>query len=228
MATLGYFNYFPKISYTFDKNSINQQAVTNIFARSTFLKEVSNNSSVYFEYQVQDSDTPEIIAHKIYGDAYRSWIVLLFNKLINPSYDFPLKSEVLDEYVKNKYDQTLIEAQAEIHHYAQEVTTTITYNGIQFYQTVATSVISDKEYNFVTETLVDRTVPSIADTSLVISTEQKTLENNQVATIVTRNKAVSNYQYEVDENEKRRKIKLLDPAYVTQVEQEFKQLMSNG
>jgi len=80
----------------------------------------------------------------------------------------------------------------------------------------------------VTGTLVDRTVPSIADTSLVVSTEQKTLENNQVATIVTRNKAVSNYQYEINENEKRRKIKLLDPAYVAQVEQEFKQLMSNG
>jgi hypothetical protein len=61
---------------------------------------------------------------------------------------------------------------------------------------------------------------------VVVSTEQNTLANGQVATIVTRNKAVSNYQNEINENEKRRKIKLLDPAYVTRVEQEFKQLMS--
>ena len=226
MATLGYFNYFPKIVYTFDKDTVNQQAVTNIFARSTFLKEIADNSSIYFEYQVQESDTPEVIAHKIYGDAYRSWIVLLFNKYINPLYEFPMKSVVLDEYVQNKYGQTLDEAKDTIHHYEQEVTTTVTFNGVQFYQSSATSIISDKEFNFVTNTLVDRTVPGTADTSVTVSTEQKTLANGQTATIVTRNKAVSNYQYEINENEKRRKIKLLDPAYVSGVEQEFKQLMS--
>lgn len=226
MATLGYFNYFPKIVYTFDKDTVNQQAVTNIFARSTFLKEIADNSSIYFEYQVQESDTPEVIAHKIYGDAYRSWIVLLFNKYINPLYEFPMKSVVLDEYVQNKYGQTLDEAKDTIHHYEQEVTTTVTFNGVQFYQSSVSSIISDKEFNFVTNTLVDRTVPGIADTSVTVSTEQKTLANGQTATIVTRNKAVSNYQYEINENEKRRKIKLLDPAYVSGVEQEFKQLMS--
>lgn len=226
MATLGYFNYFPKIVYTFDRDTVNQQAVTNIFARSTFLKEIADNSSIYFEYQVQESDTPEVIAHKIYGDAYRSWIVLLFNKYINPLYEFPMKSVVLDEYVENRYNQTLNEAKTTIHHYEQEVTTTITFNGVQFYQSSVSSIISDKEFNFVTNTLVDRTVPGTADTSVTVSTEQKTLANGQTATIVTRNKAVSNYQYEINENEKRRKIKLLDPAYVSGVEQEFKQLMS--
>lgn len=226
MATLGYFNYFPKIVYTFDRDTVNQQAVTNIFARSTFLKEIADNSSIYFEYQVQESDTPEVIAHKIYGDAYRSWIVLLFNKYINPLYEFPMKSVVLDEYVENRYNQTLNEAKTTIHHYEQEVTTTITFNGVQFYQSSVSSIISDKEFNFVTNTLVDRAVPETADTSVTVSTEQKTLANGQTATIVTRNKAVSNYQYEINENEKRRKIKLLDPAYVSGVEQEFKQLMS--
>lgn len=225
MATLGYFNYFPKILYTFDKNTLNQQAVTNIFARSTFLKEVSENSAIYFKYQVQESDTPEIIAHKIYGSEYRSWIILLFNKYINPMYEFPLKSSVLDEYVVNKYDQQLTEAQTTIHHYEQEITKTITYNGIKFYESTESHLISDKEYNFVTSTLVNRTVPSIADTSLTVNSEQKTLENGQTVTIVTRNKAVSNYQHEVNENEKRRTIQLVDPSYVSRIEQEFKQLM---
>lgn len=225
MATLGYFNYFPKILYTFDKNTLNQQAVTNIFARSTFLKEVSENSAIYFKYQVQESDTPEIIAHKIYGSEYRSWIILLFNKYINPMYEFPLKSSVLDDYVVSKYDQTITQAQTTIHHYEQEITKTVTYNGIKFYESVESHIISDKEYNFVTSTLVDRTVPSIADTSLTVNSEQKTLDNGQVVTVVTRNKAVSNYQHEVNENEKRRTIQLIDPSYVSRIEQEFKQLM---
>lgn len=225
MATLGYFNYFPKILYTFDKNTLNQQAVTNIFARSTFLKEVSENSAIYFKYQVQESDTPEIIAHKIYGSEYRSWIILLFNKYINPMYEFPLKSSVLDDYVVSKYDQTITQAQTTIHHYEQEITKTVTYNGIKFYESVESHIISDKEYNFVTSTLVNRTIPSIADTSLTVNSEQKTLDNGQVVTVVTRNKAVSNYQHEVNENEKRRTIQLIDPSYVSRIEQEFKQLM---
>ena len=79
-----YFESFPGTIYTFDKNTLNNQLVTNILARSTFLKEIANNSSVSYEYDVKETDTPEIIAYKIYGDANRSWIILLFNQIINP------------------------------------------------------------------------------------------------------------------------------------------------
>lgn len=225
MASLGYFNYFPKIIYTFDKNTLNQQVVTNILARSTFLKEVSENSSIYFKYQVQESDTPEIIAHKIYGSEYRSWIILLFNKYINPMYEFPLKEYVLEEYITNKYSQTITEAKAAIHHYEQETTKTVTYNGIKFYENAESRRISEYEFNFTTNAIVATTLPATADTSLTVNTETKTLDNGQTITIVTRNKAISNYQHEVNENEARRTIQLIDPAYVTRIEQEFKQLM---
>ena len=42
----GYFSYFPKTLYTFDKNTLNQQVVTNIFARSAFIQDIANNAAI--------------------------------------------------------------------------------------------------------------------------------------------------------------------------------------
>jgi len=226
----GYFSYFPKIAYNLNDTSIamDAQAVTNILTRSKFLSDIANNSSIYFKYSVKDGETPEIIADKIYGDVYRSWIVLLFNNFINPFYDFPLSSDVLNTYIQNKYSQTLQEAQSEIHHYEQEITKVLSSGGSVVSTVVDTTTTSTKEYNFATDILTDKTLPSTADTSLIISTETLSLTGNQTLTITTRLRAVSNYTYEVNENENRRKIVLLDPAYISQVETEFKKLMSNG
>ena len=225
----GYFSSFPKIVYTFDKNSINQQAVTNILARSTFLKEVSNNASVYFEYQVKESDTPEIIADKIYGDPYRSWIVLLFNNVINPNYDFPMKNAVLDNFVEVKYEQDLETAKATIHHYEKEITNTITKNGMIINVDVITHNITANGFSFVTNNLMPETLPTVADTyTSILSSETTSLPDGYTHTSVVKNKAVSNYTYEFELNEERRKIRLLDPAYVQRVEEEFKKIMRNG
>ena len=227
----GYFSYFPKIAYTLSDNSTtlsNSQLVTNIFTRSKFLSDIANNSSVYFKYSIKDSDTPEIIADKIYGDPYRSWIILLFNNFINPMYEFPLKTDPLNTFIQNKYSQTIEEAQSEIHHYEQEITKVVSLNGTTLYTNVDTFAVSTNEYNFATNTLTPRTVPGVADTSLIVNIETLALQGNQVLTITTKNKAISNYAYEINENEKRREIVLLDPHYITQVEREFKKLMSNG
>ena len=82
-----YFGAFTKTIYTFDKNTENQQLVVNILNRSSFLREVANNTDIAYDYQVQDSDTPEIIAHKIYGTPYRNWVILLLNNIVNPYFD---------------------------------------------------------------------------------------------------------------------------------------------
>lgn len=228
----GYFSYFPKLVYNLEDNAVNAQAVTNILARSTFLKDVANNVSVYFQYQIKDSDTPEVIADKIYGDPYRAWLVLLFNNVINPNYDWPMKNDVLDNYVMSKYGQTLEEAKSEIHHYETEITNTLTKNGMVVNVDTVTHNISEYGFNFTTNQVVDRSAELAAlyaDTSSnPISTEVTSLTGGYTYTSVTKYKAVSNYTYELNQNEARRQIKLLDPAYAQQVEEEFKKLMRNG
>lgn len=222
-----YFENFTKVIYTFDKNVENQQLATNIFARSTFLREVANNSTIAYEYQVTDEDTPEVIAHKIYGDPFRSWIILLFNQIINPYYDWPLKNEVLDAYILKKYGQTVDQARSTIHHYEKRVTKTSTFQGVTLDETVETTRIGEYDVNFSNNVITPAAVPTTADTSVVVSTETLNY-TTYILTIVTSYRAVSNYTYEFEENEKKRNIKLLEPAYVQRVEDEFKELMVNG
>jgi hypothetical protein len=64
-----YFNYFPKTLYTNDNTS--GIVVTNIISRFAFERAYRDNSAVYYEYDIQDSDTPEIIADKMYGNSER-------------------------------------------------------------------------------------------------------------------------------------------------------------
>ncbi len=222
-----YFESFPKTLYTFNKNTINVNAVTNILARTTFLRDIVDNVDLSYEYLIRDEDTPDIIAHKAYGDPYRSWIILLFNNILNPNYDWPLKSDVLDSYIANKYSMTVQESKDTIHHYEKEVTTTSTYQDLVVNTTVDITRIGEYSVNFRSNLLLPQTLPTTADTSLVISTETSSFDN-YLLTIVTRNKAVSIYTFEFEENEKKRAIRILDPQYVARVEAEFRDLMANG
>lgn len=222
-----YFESFPGTIYTFDKNTLNNQVVTDILARSTFLREIANNTSIAYEYNVKETDTPEIIAHKVYGDAYRSWIILLFNQIINPYYDFPLTADSLDAFIQNKYNQTINEALTTIHHYEKEITKEATYNGLLIDKTVETHIIGEFEIDYSDNSIIPATLPAIADTSLTVSTETVAYPDYTLK-ITTVNKAISNYTNEVNLNEAKRTIKLLDVKFVQRVEDEFRSLMSNG
>ena len=54
-----YFNFFPQTLYTSD--TITGDVVKNLTARFSFEESFKNNTAVCYQYDVQDSDTPEII-----------------------------------------------------------------------------------------------------------------------------------------------------------------------
>lgn len=222
-----YFESFPQTSYTLDTNTLSAQLVTNILARSTFLREIANNTSIAYEYSVKDTDTPEIVAHKIYGDPYRNWIILLFNQIINPFYDWPIKNDALEELIYKKYGQNVDVARSTIHHYEKEVTKKTLYGGIVIDTRITTSAISEYELNYSTEQLIPRALPTVADTSVAVESKVITYPEYTL-TMDTVHKAVSNYTYELELNESKRKIKILDEKYVQRVEDEFRNLMTNG
>jgi hypothetical protein len=223
-----YFENFPLTQFTLNtENTFSPQVVTNILARSTFLREIANNTSLAYEYSVKDSDTPEILAHKIYGDPYRHWIILLINNIINPFYDWPLKNDSLDNYVFKKYGQDIDQARSTIHHYERETTKKSVYNGLLIDEQVVTQIISNYELNYVTNQITPTALPVTADTSLAISSETVTYPTYTL-TIDVVHRAVSNYTYEFNENEKKRRIRILDIKYVQRVEDEFRNLMLNG
>ena len=97
-----YFNYFPKTVYSLDSTN-NVDAVTSIVSRFSFENSFKDNTSVYYEYNIQDSDTPEIIASKFYGDSEKHWVVLMLNNIIDPQFDWPLDQRTIISYMNKKY-----------------------------------------------------------------------------------------------------------------------------
>ena len=102
-----FFNYYPKTFYSSNTNSTGIDTVTNIITRFSFEDTLKQNSAAFYKYSIKDSDTPEIIADKFYGDSERHWIVLLFNDIIDPQFEWPLQYSTFIEYVNNKYTNPL-------------------------------------------------------------------------------------------------------------------------
>jgi hypothetical protein len=98
-----FFNYFPKTIYTANTKVGGLDTVTNIIARFGFEKTLKENSAAFYKYSIQDSDTPEIIAHKYYENSERHWIVLMFNDIVDAQYEWPLRYENFINYVDKKY-----------------------------------------------------------------------------------------------------------------------------
>lgn len=230
---MSYFQELPKILYpALDSTAQNTQyvALTNILTRSGFLREVMENSALFYEYQVKDGETPEIIADKLYGSVERFWIVLLFNNLSNPYYDFPLVQEQLNALIEQKYGTSLAVAQATIHHHEERITRTVLYNGVVQEQEENIYTISPLVQDATTGVAVSRPSISLTPDSCIDAGSVTTSTFANGIQVVTSSKFcnVTNYTYEFEENEKRRSIRLLDAQYVGMVENEFRRLMRNG
>ena len=112
---MAYFKYFPIINYDVrgTKNDINVQVITDILRRVRKKLEIVNHA--YFDqYFVMDGDTPESLAHQIYGDSTLHWIILYGNYMTNPYYDWPLGYRDLVKFVNKKYGVANVNA---THHY---------------------------------------------------------------------------------------------------------------
>ena len=194
-----YFNTLPKI-VQYDSKGIGR-VFTNLLARASVIPELLKNPAVYYRYDIQEGDTPEIIAHKYYGDSYRYWIVLFANEILDPQWGWPMSGVVFGKYIEKKYGIN----QSAVHHYEKTIsqfdsgTNTTTSN---------TVTISEEEYSSTLET-----------------TKIYSLPTGDVTVTITKS-IVDNYTYELLENEKKRNIRILNSNYVNQLEKELTNLMT--
>ena len=196
-----YFDTLPKIVQT-DSNGISK-VMTNLMARVSIIPQILNNPSLYYQYDIQEGDTPEIIAHKYYGDSYRYWIVLFANEILDPQWNWPVSGSVFNEYLLKKYPNTNLN---NFHNFEKIITTTDHGTNTTTTQKV---VIGDDEYN-----------------SMIPGTKTFTLPTGDVTVTIDRN-IVSIYDYEYALNESKRNIKILNSTYVNELETEFSKLMAS-
>jgi len=112
-----YFTYFPLIEH--DLTNVGQTVtLTNVLRRFIVRNDLQGRADIFYRYNVQMGDRPDIIAEKYYGDADLAWLVLHFNDIKDPIFDFPLFGRDFDNYIKGKYG-SVPAAQNEVHEYRQ-------------------------------------------------------------------------------------------------------------
>ena len=172
-----YFNSFPVIPYD-SKGDLQFKDVTNLLRRVGMRAKLKTNTFLYDTYNVKEGETPEMIAHKLYGDPQLHWIILLINEITDRYHQWPMTGGQFLDYLNDKYSNP---------------------DGIHHYETTQTS----------------------GDTKVKIE-----VENDVDEDAYTGLTPITNREYEENEQDKRRQIRLVDPSFVEQFVDEFKKLIN--
>lgn len=110
-----YFSFFPKTSYDLNKDN-DPIIVTNIMKRFHIKDDVYNKVGIFYDYELQEGDRPDVVAGKYYGDVNLAWVVLYFNSMRRGIFDFPLSNDGFSNYIISEYG-SISNAQDTVHHY---------------------------------------------------------------------------------------------------------------
>ena len=98
---MAYFNEFPYIYYEALKND--PKITKDILRRVAYRMDIRDQTRLFLDYHVTDTDTPETIADRLYDDPALHWIVLFMNDMFNRWEDWPLSQDRLRSFVTAKY-----------------------------------------------------------------------------------------------------------------------------
>ena len=65
--------------------------------------DVREQTEIFYAYQLQDGDRPDIIAEKYYKNENYAWLVLFANNIVDPVKEWPLYGQDFINYVATKY-----------------------------------------------------------------------------------------------------------------------------
>ena len=117
----------------------------DLLARVKLIANVNDHILGFDYYDVKDGETPEMIAHKYYGDVNLHWTILVVNDIIDYYEDWPMSVQRFEQFVKDKYDNP-----QGIHHYEISQTsgdTTVTIDvGMNTTEYPSATAISNYQY----------------------------------------------------------------------------------
>lgn len=215
-----FFDRFPLIKYDINKANIsNYEDITNILFRVGIIKSVLNNVSSYYEYTIKDGDTPENLAERVYGTPEAHWIILYANDIYDPQFDWALSSRELRKYIIGKYG-SIENAKTTHHHYEKVISRQETNK-----EEVVTRFIID--YDKKTDNEIDEPYDYYLALPEEQSVETFNIGNGKTVTQITSRNAVSNYDYEIEQNEKKRFIKIIKNEYYGAILEEFRDMTNS-
>ena len=219
--------YFKKFPAYLTRTVSNQQIIIqDFFKRVSITQDANNLTALLLPYIVLDGETPEIIANKFYGSPYYHWVIVLVNEITNPLTEWALETRYVLPYVFEKYDfeievpdvaqyniDDVIETQEEGGKFVvtNKTTTKIFMRSTSGYTTIA---LTSKLTNITTNTS-NLEVLSVIDPMegiqyYVDSTTGLIVDYANNPNIIP----VTNLQVEEKVNDDKRRIRILDPAFL--------------
>ena len=187
------------ISYPFSESDF--VVAKNFFRRYKISDDIFGYATFYKKYAVKDGDKLENIANDYYGSPFYDWIIILTNNYINPQFAFPSNSETIRKIAEERYGE--VEAYSGIHHYETiEKKSGQTVDGLDVLALEGGLTVDQEFYN--------------SQFKYFNGTQAVNVNGNTVS------KAVTNYEYEIAEKEKKREIYILRREYLKRFVNEFK------
>ena len=195
-----YFRKIPDFQYVSrlpDAKISDYITVKNIFKKNELRPDIFYDSTVFTDYQIKGDDRPDNVAFDVYKDSSLDWLVLLANNIINIQTEWPLLQNDFDRFLLDKYGT--YEKMHEIRHYeTQEIRDS---SGVVM---VPEGLQVSPDYSI---TYWDDTIRGYA-----VETDAP--------------QPVTNYQYEMDIENRKRNIKILKGIYLGVVRDDMKELMA--
>jgi hypothetical protein len=194
-----YFSYIPSINYNaanlnypFSENDY--IVAKNFFKRYKVNETLTSSTRFFKKYAINDGDRLDTIAERAYGNPFYDWIIVLTNNIVNPLFSFPMSSEQLRKHCETSYKNP--------------------YSEIVYYKTYEVKnnlgvVVLEKDL------IVDKVFYEGTFEYWNGSQVQAVL-GSQISRPVTA------FEFEEEENEKKREIYLLKPRYVESFVEDFR------
>ena len=194
-----YFRSVPNLAYVNrakdGKNLSDYTIVKNLFKRGKLRDDIFGNLAFFEKYQIIGDDRPDNVAYKVYNDETLDWVVLLANNILDVYSEWPMTQRTFDKYVLDKYNDY-----------------NTLYNGIKHWKTTETR---------------DSNGTVIVPGGLIVD-EKFSLQyydNGEYQEARNFTVPVTNYEYEIELEEKKRNIYILKPAYLNIVFDDIKDIM---
>ena len=206
---MGYFRELPNIAYqsplTHKNSSRDFIVIKNIFRRTKLFDFLEENVSLLDKFTIGDGDRPDMIAEELYGDPTLDYVVILVAGIINVNHEWPLQDYQVYDFALEKYGS---EAEMNANHHYETFEIRDDKNRL----ILPPNLIVDVDFK------IDGTSHKFPETKYTLRSQSgySLLDDKDEFGVLTDNiaRAVTNLEYEYNENEKKREINVLKPAYL--------------
>lgn len=234
---MSFFSRFPKFV---GRKEGKQFIMTDFFRRVKVSDNAKNLSVFLLPYLVLDGETPEMVSNKFYSSPFYHWVVLKVNNIVDPRKEWPVPNNKVIDIVYDRYDFAITvtdTAQFEVNDNITSdengefiVTSVDSDNNLVYLrsQNGQTNIATTTNLTNVTQEIEDIFATAVTDPTegihhYIDSTHgfiiDYSISNPNII-------AVTNYDYEVLENDKKRNIKVLDKQYLGRFVTSFQNLIS--